>query len=124
MNMVQPLALLLGCQLLGEVMARTLSLPVPGPVVGLVILCAWLAFRLYRHADIENESVTRTADGFLAVLGLLFVPAGVGVVQQLDVIGAHGLALIITVGGSTVITLLATVLSFILVRRWTGHGQQ
>lgn len=122
MNMVQPLALLLFCQLLGEVIARTLYLPVPGPVVGLVLLCVWLAFRLYRHADLEKEQVTPTADGFLAVLGLLFVPAGVGVVQQLGIIGQYGPALVVTVFGSTIITLLVTVYTFLLVRRFTGHN--
>ena len=122
MNMVQPLALLLGCQLLGEVIARTLNLPVPGPVVGLVILVIWLTFRLARRADLEKENVTRTADGFLAVLGLLFVPAGVGVVQQMGIIGDYGLALALTVFGSTLITLAVTVATFLMVRRLTWRG--
>lgn len=121
MTMVQPLALLLLCQLAGEVIARMLSLPVPGPVVGLVVLCIMLAVRLYRKAELEEESVARTADGFLAVLGLLFVPAGVGVVQQMGVIGEYGLALVVTVFGSTIITLLVTVGIFLLVRRLIGQ---
>lgn len=121
MTMVQPLALLLLCQLAGEVIARMLSLPVPGPVVGLVILCIILAVRLYRKAELEEEGVARTADGILAVLGLLFVPAGVGVVQQMGVIGEYGLALVVTVFGSTIITLLVTVGIFLLVRRLIGQ---
>ncbi|XHY17804.1 hypothetical protein SuNHUV7_26030 (plasmid) [Pseudoseohaeicola sp. NH-UV-7] len=36
--MLQTLGLLLGCQLLGEMTARGLSFPIPGPVLGLAFL--------------------------------------------------------------------------------------
>ena len=41
--MLRTLGLLLGCQLAGEFIARGLGLPIPGPVLGLVILLAALA---------------------------------------------------------------------------------
>jgi len=43
--MLRTLGLLLGCQLAGEFIARGLGLPIPGPVLGLVILLAALALR-------------------------------------------------------------------------------
>ena len=43
--MIPALATLLACQLLGEVVVRWASLPVPGPVVGLALLLAALALR-------------------------------------------------------------------------------
>ena len=43
--------------------------------------------------------------GLLANLSLLFVPAGVGVVQKLDLIAAHGIAIIAVLAVSVVVTL-------------------
>lgn len=48
-------------------------------MIGLVLLFCWL---LLRHGG-DNEApepLTRTADALLTNLGLLFIPAGVGVV--------------------------------------------
>ena len=74
--MIGALATLLTCQLAGEVVARALHLPVPGPVIGMVLLFVALLLR-GREAP---PALDATADGLLGNLGLLFVPAGVGVV--------------------------------------------
>lgn len=119
--MLRSLSLLLFCQLAGELMARSLKLPVPGPVLGLVMLAAGLML-LNRHGGddalaIDRTDLGRTATQLLAVLGVLFVPAGVGVVQQLHLLGTHGPAIFAALLGSTVLTLLVTVGVFRLVRR-------
>ena len=66
--------ILLACQLAGEVIARLLGLPVPGPVLGMVILFVALVIR--GHVPDDVGVVT---GGLLQNLSLLFVPAGVGV---------------------------------------------
>ncbi|WP_235907848.1 CidA/LrgA family protein [Siccirubricoccus phaeus] len=43
--MIGALAALLSCQLAGEVAVRALHLPVPGPVIGMVLLFLWLQAR-------------------------------------------------------------------------------
>ncbi|MDR2837511.1 MAG: CidA/LrgA family protein, partial [Azonexus sp.] len=43
--MISALSLLLVFQLAGEVLARTLALPVPGPVIGMLLLFLFLALR-------------------------------------------------------------------------------
>lgn len=125
--MIRALALLLACQLAGEIFARALSLPVPGPVIGLALLAVGiLVHARATGADaskIESTELGRTAGALLGSLGLLFVPAGVGVVQQLPVVGAYGLALAIALFGSTVLTLIVTVYVFLLVKRLTGKTQ-
>lgn len=119
--MLRSLSLLLFCQLAGELMARSLKLPVPGPVLGLVMLAAGLMLLNRRTGDdalaIDKTDLGRTATQLLAVLGVLFVPAGVGVVQQLHLLGTHGPAIFAALLGSTVLTLLVTVGVFRLVRR-------
>jgi holin-like protein len=119
--MIRALTLLLVCQLAGEILARALSLLVPGPVIGLALLAigAIVHARL-TGADtsaIENTKLGTTASALLGSLGLLFVPAGVGVVQQLPLIGPYALAIFAALLVSTVLTLLVTVYVFIWVKR-------
>ena len=67
--------------------------------------------------EIANSDVGRAATGLLGSLSLLFVPAGVGVVQYLVLLSEHWVALAASVVVSTIATLLATVGVFILVKR-------
>jgi holin-like protein len=73
---INGLTWLLGCQLVGEVLVRLTDAPIPGPVVGMVVLLVLLRVR---RSD-DDATVVRAADGLLRHLQLLFVPAGVGVV--------------------------------------------
>jgi holin-like protein len=122
--MIRGFAVLLFCQLVGEVAARALALPVPGPVLGLALLvmglAGWNRFRPYDDAELEESEVGRVAEGLLGALALLFVPAGVGVVQYFGLIRAYGLALGLALVVSTLATLLATVGTFLLVKRLVG----
>lgn len=84
--MINGLTLLLLCQLCGEVLARALHLPVPGPVLGMALLFAGLLRGRLRDSPDEAPAppgLGQTADTLLMHLGLLFVPAGVGVVVYL-----------------------------------------
>jgi putative effector of murein hydrolase LrgA (UPF0299 family) len=123
--MIRGFAVLLLCQLAGEVMSRALGLPVPGPVLGLALLVvglvAWNRFRPFGDANLQASPVGQVADGLLSALALLFVPAGVGVVQYLGLIGSYGLALGLALVVSTFATLLATVGTFLLVKRLIGR---
>ncbi len=80
--MVLGFAILLVCQLLGEIASRGLGLPIPGPVLGLVLLVAGLAVwgRTRSDAEVAASPVAKVGDGLLGNLGLFFVPAGVGVI--------------------------------------------
>ena len=125
--MIPALALLLGCQLAGEIVSRALALPVPGPVIGLALLAVGaLVHARMTGADpsaIEKTGLGRAAGALLGSLGLLFVPAGVGVVQQLPVVGAYGVALFVALVGSTILTLLVTVYVFLFVKRLVARGR-
>jgi putative effector of murein hydrolase LrgA (UPF0299 family) len=122
--MIRGITILLVCQLIGEALARGLALPVPGPVLGLAILVAgmagWNRWQKLDEAALTASGLGQAADGLLAALALLFVPAGVGVVQHLALIGQYGLALGLALAGSTLLTLLITVGVFLLVKRITG----
>ena len=110
--MIRALALLLVCQLVGEIVARVVALPVPGPVIGLALL----AIGAILHARvtggdasaIETTDLGRIATALLGSLGLLFVPAGVGVITQLDVLASNLVAVAVAILLSTFAGLLVT----------------
>jgi holin-like protein len=113
--MLAALAALLVCQLVGEVIVRGLALPVPGPVLGMVLL--FLA--MLARAPLP-KALGKTSDGLLKHLSLLFVPAGVGVVQNLATLGHEGVRLIAVVVLGTVTTLAVTALTFEYLARFMG----
>ena len=113
--MLAALAALLVCQLAGEAIVRAAALPVPGPVVGMMLLFVLMLAR----APLPKETGD-TADGLLKHLSLLFVPAGVGVVQHVGMLGSSGLRLMAVVVLGTVIALTVTALTFAGVARLMG----
>ncbi len=124
--MIPALALLLVCQLAGEVFTRAMGLPVPGPVIGLALLAILLIVRA-RLTGTDTSAIDKTdlgvtASTLLAALGLLFVPAGVGIVQQLPLISSHAFAILTALVVSTVLTLIVTVYVFIFVKRIVAGG--
>lgn len=101
--MIRALAILLLCQLAGTVLQEAFGLPMPGPVIGFVLLIA--AFFVTKGPSAELHD---TAQGLLKHLGLLFVPASVGAVGTLGLLKQNALALLIAIPVSTVLGLLAT----------------
>ncbi|KQB95378.1 LrgA [Loktanella sp. 1ANDIMAR09] len=109
--MLQTLGLLLGCQLLGEITVRGAGLPIPGPVLGLALLVLLLSLK-----PALTEQLRPTTTVILANLSFLFVPAGVGVIGNLQVFSDDGLVLLFILTVSTVLSMLAAVGTFIAVR--------
>lgn len=124
--MLGAVVVLLGCQLFGEVAARVLGLPVPGPVIGFALLFAALAVRgrlRPRAVAAEATPLGAVAAVLLGNLSLLFVPAGTGVVQQGPVLLRFGPGLLVALVVSTALTLAVTGLVFAAVAR-RGRGAQ
>lgn len=122
--MIPALTLLLVCQLAGEALARLFGWPLPGPVLGLVLLFAGLHLRdrFSATAPVDPSAIETTPLGLvagviLANLSLLFVPAGVGIVRHAGTLAAHGAGLILALFVSTALTLVVTALVFRLVAR-------
>lgn len=125
--MIAGFAMLLGLQLLGEIVSHGLGLPVPGPVLGMAFLVAGLAAWSAAGGPDPvraDAPLGRVADGLLGSLAILFVPAGVGVVQYLDLLSAEGPAIGVTLVVSTLVTLLVTVATFRLIKRLVGRGDE
>ncbi len=126
--MIRGFFILLLFQLVGEVLARGLNLPAPGPVIGLALLVVGLsvnrAWRPFDDEELAASELGQAATKLLENMSLFFVPAGVGVVQYLGLLKAQGLALSVSLVVSTFLTLVATVGVFVLVKRLIGRRDE
>lgn len=100
-------AVLLLAQFAGELITRALGVPVPGPVVGMALLLAVMLWKPGVAAFIRP-----TATALLGFLSLLFVPAGVGIVNYQEVVGEDGLAIVLALLASTVSAVVVSALVF------------
>src|SRR5216683_5559029 len=106
---------LLVFQLIGEAVARGLALTLPGPVIGLALLALAVAV-----SGEFRKAVEPTALALLRHLSLLFVPAAVGIVQELPLLEAEWLAIGAALIVSTVAALAVTALTFRAMARLLG----
>jgi len=113
-RLIGALALLLLCQLAGEIAVRAAGLPLPGPVLGMVLLFGIL---LARGGE-PPAALASVADGLLRNLGLLFVPAGVGVIVHLGVLAEAivPLALAVSIGTLAAIAVTGRLMQALLGR--------
>lgn len=112
--MLESLAVLLLCQLLGEFIVVAANWPVPGPVVGMGLLFVGLMIR-----GSAPQSLVDTSQGLLGQLSLLFVPAGVGVMTHLTLLGKQWLPLTSSLLVSTLLTIAVTGW---VMQRLSGRG--
>ncbi|MBD3658607.1 CidA/LrgA family protein [Marinobacter sp.] len=113
MQFLNGITLLLVYQLVGEVTVRLLGLPIPGPVLGMVMLFLTLMIR-----GRTPQSVDNAATALLSHLSLLFVPAGVGMMAHFGRIADEWLPITLALLLSTILTMVATALIMQLTTRW------
>lgn len=119
--MLGAITLLLCCQLAGEIIRVLSGVPIPGPVIGMVLLFIGLLIRRRFFSSGDKPEIPAALDetvrGLLGHLSLLFVPAGVGVMLYLPLIAEEWLAISAALIGSTVITIAVTA----LIMSWLGR---
>ncbi|MFC0270354.1 CidA/LrgA family protein [Metabacillus herbersteinensis] len=98
-KVILQISCLYGFYKLGEMLQSLLSLPIPGSIIGMLLLFGLLSTKL-----VKSEWFFIGSSLLLAHLPLLFIPATVGVIDYLNLFNGSGL-----------ITLLIVILSTILV---------
>ena len=109
MTMIGAIALLLACQLAGEAIHRLTGLPLPGSVIGLVLLLAWLA-----AVPRERPTLQAVSGWLTAHLSIMFVPAAVGLIEEGRPLSRYGVGIVVATAISTLLTMAVTALVF----RW------
>jgi holin-like protein len=117
--MVHAFALLLVFQLVGEVAAQGLHLPVPGPLIGMLLLFAALLARGRLPGELRD-----TAHAMLRHLMLLFIPAVTGVMMYFDRIARDLLPFLAACVLGAAVTLVVTALTLRWMLRATGTSHE
>ncbi len=118
--MLGALTTLLVYQLIGEVLVQMLALPIPGPVIGMMLLF----LSLWVKGGIP-ETLHDTANGILQHLSLLFVPAGVGVMVHFSRVSGEWLPILVAVLASTALAIAVSALVMqALMRARSAQGNE
>lgn len=112
--MLAYLTLILVCQLVGELVVGALALPVPGPVLGMLLL-----FIILIVIGKVPDGLDQTSGGLLKSMSLLFVPAGTGVMLHFKLLGEALVPLSLALIFSTLATIVVTA----RLMQWLGKGQ-
>ena len=112
--MLRYLTLILVCQLIGESSAQALGLPVPGPVIGMILLFCFLMLR-----GRVPEDLSQVSGSLLRSMSLLFVPAGTGVILHIQLLAEAAVPLGLAVAISTAAAIVVTA----LMMRWLSRGE-
>jgi holin-like protein len=102
---------------LGEVVSRFVVPLIPGPVIGLILLLTSLQIRKGVPAAVESVAST-----LVQHLGLLFVPAAVGVVMFWPHLKSNGVAVVAALLVSVVLTIAVSAIVLRILTRKPRHG--
>lgn len=113
MDILKQFGLILGLNYLGDIIQKVLDIPIPGNVIGFVLLFLLLSFKILKPQDVE-----KVINIILINLAFLFVPSGASLITALDILKDSWIQLLIICIVSTILTMGVTgwVVQYILGR--------
>lgn len=116
--MIAAITLLLACQLAGEILRLLTGIPIPGAIIGMGLLFAWLCLR-----PGEKPMLQQVSGWLIAHMTIMFLPSTIGVMDEGDILRHQGLAIVLAAVASTLLTITVSAVVFRLVaRRIEGGG--
>lgn len=113
MLLIRQLGIIVGICFLGEFLNKILGVPIPANVLGMLTLLVLLMTGI-----INIEKIDKISEFLLEHLAFIFLPAGVGILNNIDLIKDQWLPIVVTVVLSTVIVMGVTGLTVqFLIRR-------
>ena len=116
--MLESIFIIFMFQLVGEATQKYFALPVPGPVIGLVLMLACLLWTKRSNSSFvadRRDKLVDTSQHLLGYLSLLFVPIGVGVIMHLQLLDAQLVKIIGVIVVGTIATMVFTAFVFLRV---------
>ncbi|MCT6868580.1 CidA/LrgA family protein [Apibacter sp.] len=101
MKLISQLGIILLLYFIGELIVFILQIKIPGSIIGMLLLLVSLQLNILKVEDIKE-----VATFFLNNMLILFIPLGVGLASEWDLISKEWLAIIISIILSTFIVLL------------------
>lgn len=105
-NLLAQLLAIVGIWIAGEAISRSLGLPVPGSVIGMMFLLMALVTGI-----VQPMTIRRGARWFIAELLLFFVPAVLAVLDHPEFLGIEGLKIMIVILTGVICVMVTTALS-------------
>ncbi|MGB3621362.1 MAG: CidA/LrgA family protein [Ketobacter sp.] len=99
-------------QMLGYLITNLVALPIPAPVMGLVLLFIYLLIR-----GQVSDSMVKVTTSLLPLLPLFLIPASAGIVQHGALLEQDGIAIVVAIIVSLVLSLLFIPFVFIFFMR-------
>lgn len=112
MNLLKQLWLLICFYLAGELIAYLIPSPLPGNVIGFILLIIAL-----KSGFVKEESISNVSTFFLKNLAILFIPGGVGLLKVMHLFNGNILKIFLVTVISTLLTMLATAGTILLIER-------
>ncbi len=79
MKYLKQLSIIFAITFIAEIFKTFIPLPIPSSIYGMMILFTLLCFKIVKPSDIEN-----VAEFLISIMGVMFIPAGVGVMNNYD----------------------------------------
>ena len=116
MKALQQLSLLLLVALSADMLTRYFHIAFPGSVLGMIIMLILLSLKIIKPENIEETS------GFLLTnMAFFFIPAGVGIINSLSLIGKYGAFFLLTIFVTTFLVMGITALVIDLMVKNEHH---
>ena len=109
MKYVKQFLIILGISLIGELLNQLLPLPIPASIYGMVIMFLGLMTGI-----IKLESVKETGTFLIAIMPVMFIPAGVGLMESWGIMKP----LLVPVCIITVVTVVTVMVATGRVSQW------
>ncbi|WP_297517427.1 CidA/LrgA family protein [uncultured Clostridium sp.] len=103
MKLLREMLLILVIYFVGDFLSKGLHLPIPGNILGMIILLILLCTKIVKVENVDNVSTF-----LLDHLAFLFIPAGVGVLNAMNVLDGYIIQLLIIVITSTMVIMAVT----------------
>lgn len=112
--MIGEFAIIIGITCVSSILSKFIPIPIPGPVIGIVLLFILLNYKILKVDDIKNAT-----NLMLTNLAFLFLPPGVGLLNSIDVLANSWHKLFFVVIVTTIITIVVTgwTVQFIIKRK-------
>lgn len=101
--MVKQCAIIFGCLAAGEFLSRVAGVPVPGSILGMLLLTA-----LLQMGWVKVETVRPISRFLVSNMAFFFVPPGVALMLYFDLIAAEWLPITVATVVSTAVVLVVT----------------
>jgi len=115
--MILQIAIIFFYLALGELVVWVTGVPIPSSIIGMILLAASLS-----AGWLDIRRVDRAAEFLVRNLGFFFVPAGVGLINCLDIIAAEWLPIVATLVISTFAVIASTGWTHQFIRRLFAHN--